>query len=109
MRHPDLPTSAQRLKAAQVSGEVQQLTFGPDRAAMTDAGELERAVTRLHAITDNPQILGHAMGTYLAYADRSDDYLPAVVMLRAAGADEKAAELKADWLRQEISEGRHLH
>jgi hypothetical protein len=103
MRHPALPDSRQRLKAAQVYGEVERLTFGPGGPPPVDW-----CVARLHEITTDPVVLGHILGSYLAYADRSDRYQPAIDMLRAAGADEAQAERKAAWLRQEIAEGRHL-
>jgi hypothetical protein len=83
MRHPALPDSRQRLKAAQVYGEVERLTFGP-----AGTPPVAWCVARLHEITTDPVVLGHILGSYLAYADRSDWYQPAVVMLRAAGADE---------------------
>jgi hypothetical protein len=69
---------------------------------------MEWAVARLHEITTDPVVLGHVLGTYLAYAERSAMYQPAVGLLRAAGVDEEQAELKAAWLRQEIAAGRHL-
>ncbi len=103
MRHPALPDARRRVQAAEVTGEMQRLCFGNDRV-----DRLEWAVARIHEITTDPLVLGHVLGTFLAYADRSDVYLPAVEMLRAAGADEGQAELKAAWLRQEIAEGRHL-
>lgn len=103
MRHPALPDRRQRLKAAEVYGEVERLAFGPGGPP-----PVEWCVARLHEITTDPIVLGHILGSYLAYADRSDRYQPAVDMLRAAGAGEGQAELKAAWLRQEIAEGRHL-
>jgi hypothetical protein len=75
---------------------------------VSSAESLEARVARLHEITTDPAVLGHVLGSFLAYADRSDAYLPAVEVLRAAGADEDQAGLKAAWLRQEIAAGRHL-
>lgn len=101
MRHPDLPSTRQRLQAAEVSGEVQRLSFGDLRGL-----PLEQAVARLHAITEDPQVLGHVLGSFLPQAERSQAYQPPVDMLRAAGADERTAQVKAEWVRGEYAAGR---
>lgn len=102
MRHPALPDARMRLLAAEVTGEVQRLCFGPDRPGQAEA------VARLRDITTDPVVLGHVLGSYLAYADWSTAYLPAVDMLRAAGADEGTAGARAAWVRQELDAGRIL-
>jgi hypothetical protein len=95
MRRPQLPSRRQRLDAAEVSGAVQNLVFGPGRDT-----PLEEAVAQLHAITRDPAVLGQVLGPYLVHAERSAVYAPAVQMLRAAGADEDAAAAVAAWLRE---------
>ena len=82
---------------------MQRLCFGKDRV-----DRLEWAVARLHEITEDPIVLGHVLGSFVAYAERFAMYLPAVDLLRAAGADEDQAALKAAWVRQEITAGRLL-
>lgn len=70
--------------------------------------DLEVAVARLHAITADAVVLGHELGSQLVHAERSRAYEPAVEMLRAAGADEETAEVKAEWLREQYRLGRML-
>jgi hypothetical protein len=101
MRHPDLPSTAQRLQAAEVSGEVQHLLFAEN---IDD----DAAVARLREITTDAVVLGHALGMCLVHGERADVYAPVVRWLRAAGAHEGQAQLKAEWLRQQITEGRYL-
>jgi len=79
MRHPTLPDARRRIQAAQIHGEVQRLCTGT-----SPAGQLEGAVARLHEITTNPMVIGHVLGSFQAYRDRSEAYQPAVDLLRAA-------------------------
>jgi hypothetical protein len=103
MRHPTLTDRRQRLKVAEVTGEVERLRTGPDRP-----DRVEWAAAALRQVTTDAVVLGHVMGSYVAYAEHDLMYQPAVDMLRAAGADEEQARLKAAWLRERITDGRHL-
>lgn len=113
MQHPDPPTDGQGLDVAKAAGAVRRVVFGPDRPERgNEADEAEWmvwAIAELREVTTDTFVLGHVLGAYLAYRDRSDAYQPAIDLLRAAGADEETAEAKAAWLRQEIAAGRHLH
>ena len=101
MRHPDLPSTSQRMQAAKLAGEVQRLIF-------TEGIDDDTALARIREITTDAYVLGHELGSCLVHEERSSRYTPTVRWLRAAGADRKQAELKADWLREEIAAGRHL-
>lgn len=103
VKHPDLPAGRPRLLVAEVSGEVQRLVFGDLRGL-----PLEQAIGRLREITEDRVVLGHVLGGYLAQAERSEAFLSAVEMLRAAGADEQTAEVKAEWVRERYAAGRLL-
>lgn len=100
MRHPDLPSRYQRLEAASMAGAVQNLLARADQGVADDD-----AVEELLAVSRDPAVLGHVLGNHLARTDAPDgyDHGPAVRWLRAAGADEDQAEIKAAWLRDQRS------
>jgi hypothetical protein len=94
MRHPDLPTNRQRIEAAEATGILERYTLGRDQGAPD-----EQALAELVGATRDPSVLGHVLGSYLVRAEASPAYARAVELLRAAGADEGQAALKAQWLR----------
>ena len=91
IRSPGLST-AQRLAVAKVSGAVQRLVLRDGRG--TDA------VDEVLAESRDPLVLGDALGAVLARLEHLPSLQPAVELLRAAGADEERAAVKAAWLRE---------
>jgi len=90
MRTPDLP-KGKRITAARVAGAVSRLSTGT--ADLTDQ------LAELLAITDDPQILGHQLGSHLGAQYPSAADIRAIELLRAAGADEDEAAQVAEWTR----------
>ena len=93
VRYPDLP-HGKRLPAAKVAGSVKRLAWGADKDLPVEA-----KLADLWEITRDPQILGHAMGPYLAEEPPTAGGRAAVDLLRAAGADEAQGERNAEWQR----------
>lgn len=93
MRRPLLTTARQRIAAAHVTGLMEW--------ASTKAGPtpIDEAVTWVHAITEDPQVIGDVLGCYLARADIYPAFGEAVDVLREAGADEVLAAEVAAWQR----------
>jgi hypothetical protein len=97
VKYPEL-TSRQRMAAAKVSGAVKRLGFGEH------AGwPIERKLAELYAITRDSVVFGHCLGDSLTDAEvEGSSYLQCADLLRAAGADEVAAQEKAEWRRRQI-------
>lgn len=94
MRYPALP-AAKRLINAEVAGAVSRLSAGPD----SDLDLIDK-LDDLWSITRDPQILGHALGPYLAEEFPTVATARAVVLLWVAGADGRVAEMNAAWQRE---------
>jgi hypothetical protein len=93
VRYPGLP-HGKRIPAARVSGSVVRLAWGGGKDL-----PLEVKLSELWAITRDPQILGHAMGPYLAEEPATAGGRAVLDLLRAAGADEAEGERNAQWQR----------
>lgn len=92
-------TSRQRMAVAKISGAAELLTIGRYRATPRD-----RAVAQLRTISDDPAVLGAAMGSVLYRVEReSAGYQVTVDLLRAAGADESVAAATLAWQRDRAS------
>ena len=98
VRHPELPDGL-RLAAASVHGTVERYSIGSAAGA-----PLEAAVDELRAISTDPVVFGHVLGTYRVRAEDDTRYRRGVDMLLAAGADEDAAAAKEAWLRSRIAD-----
>lgn len=92
MRRPQLPRR-QRAEASHVSGVVEYWLAEGGVWQMSDA------VAVVHAVSDDPQVLGDVLGCYLARAEIEPHVSPVVQVLRAAGADEDVAGQVAAWQR----------
>lgn len=93
VRYPGLP-HGKRIPAARVSGSAVSLAWGRGKDLPLDV-----KLAELWAITRDPQILGHTMGPYLAEEPATEGGRAVLDLLRAAGADEAAGELNAQWQR----------
>lgn len=95
----DKLTGRQRMAVAKISGAAELLTIGRYRDTPRD-----RAVAQLHAISDDPAVLGAALGNVLyRIAVESPGYQVTADLLRAAGADEDAAAARLAWQRDRAS------
>lgn len=93
MRYPDLPHE-KRISAARLAGAAVALAYGRNRDL-----PLEVKLARIWQITRDPQIIGHCLGPHLAEPKPAAGDRAVIELLRAAGADEAAAELNAAWQR----------
>lgn len=97
MRKPELNES-QRAEAARVTAMIDR--FAGERLA---GGHLE-ALLALREVSDDRVVLGDVLGDVLhrvvvgSQAETISSW-PALDLLRAAGADEERAAVKAAWLR----------
>ena len=97
MRKPDL-SEEQRAVAARVTAMLDTTGAGDPTA------DPAQALPALHAITQDRVVLGDVLGDYLHRVVAGTQaetvaYWPALELLRAAGADEERAAVKAAWLR----------
>lgn len=88
-----------RLTAAHLSGTIGRLSRGIDRGLSR-----EQKLAAIRAITTDPEILGYEMGPILAAEPPTwpEADAEALDLLRAAGADEAAAEANAEWQRDRL-------
>ena len=78
-----------------MQGTVARLAVGVGKRVNAD-----EAVAVLHEISDDPRLLGHVLGIYLARLEQeSPGYQAAVDLLRYAGADERVAAEMLEWQR----------
>lgn len=94
VRHPQLPDSRDRLRAAELTGECERIGVG-SRRHLSD-GE---ALALLTEISTDPVVLGHVLGSYLIRAEDHPVFERIVGLLRQAGADENTAARVAEWHR----------
>jgi hypothetical protein len=88
---------SQRLAVAQLSGLMSRLTRGGLRGLDDD-----RRQELIAEVTTDPVVLGTVLGAMLVpeMPQWAEECADGARLLRAAGADERVAEAKAQWLRE---------